>query len=278
MSNVYTAYQHQSTAFQPEMLKHYRLRIVYRPSLLLYAVLSEHNRILAVKEYRAKAPMAFPEFFDEVYAQDYFLKEDYQSVEIINSSLEFSLIPTAFFKPHQVRELAGALIKEDTELDHLAYMDMARSGATAIYTVAMPLKNKCDTSFHDLQYQPFCHLMVNMGLEMMAQHPSLVLLHIFEKQFVITAFKDTQLQLCNAYDFEGVPDLVYFLQLVMEIVKMDSLTARVLLSGEFEEDSELLRQLKKYVPTVDIPKQAFQDRFENKVEKLPVWKYAFLSW
>lgn len=260
------------------MLKHYRLRIVYRPSLLMYAVLSPQARILAVKEYRSKAPMGFPEFFDEVYAQDYFLKEDYQAVEIVNSSLEFSLIPTAFFKPHQVRELAGALIKEDSELDHLAYMDMGRSGATAIYTVAMPLKNKCDTSFHDLHYQPFCHLMVNMGLDMLAQHPSLVLLHIFEKQFVITAFKDSQLQLCNAYDFEGVPDLVYFLQLVMEIVKLEAPTTRILLSGEFEEDSELLRQLKKYVPTADIPRQAFLDRFENKAERIPAWKYAFLSW
>ena len=64
----------------------------------------------------------------------------------------------------------------------------------------------------------------------------------------------------------------------MEILKMEILTTRILLSGEFEEDSELLRQLKKFVPTIDIPKQAFQDRFENKVEKLPVWKYAFLSW
>ncbi len=278
MSNIYSAYQHQSSAFQPEKLKQYRLRIVYRPDLLLYAVLSEENKLLAVKEYRSKVPMSFPEIFDQVYAQDYFLKEDYRAVEMVNSSLEFSLIPTVFFKPQQVRELAGALIKENADLDHLEYRDMEHSGATAIYTVPFPMKQKCDHFFPDLQYQPFCYLMVNMGLEMVTQHPNLLLLHIFEKQFVITAFKDGILQLCNAYDYEGVTDMVYFLQLVMEILKYETTGTKVLLSGEFEEDSEIFRQLKKFVPVAEIPKKEFQDRFETKGDKLPVWKYAFLSW
>ncbi len=278
MSNIYSAYQHQSSAFQPEKLKQYRLRIVYRPDLLLYAVLSEENKLLAVKEYRSKVPMSFPEIFDQVYAQDYFLKEDYRAVEMVNSSLEFSLIPTVFFKPQQVRELAGTLIKENADLDHLEYRDMEHSGATAIYTVPFPMKQKCDHFFPDLQYQPFCYLMVNMGLEMVAQHPNLLLLHIFEKQFVITAFKDGILQLCNAYDYEGVTDMVYFLQLVMEILKYETTGTKVLLSGEFEEDSEIFRQLKKFVPVAEIPKKEFQDRFETKGDKLPVWKYAFLSW
>jgi hypothetical protein len=278
LSNIYSAYQHQSSAFQPEKLKQYVLRIVWRPSLLMYAVISEQSTILAVKEYRSKTPMDFPAFFDEVYAQDYFLKEDYRLVEILNSSLEYSLIPTAFFKPQQVRELAGALIKEDVDLDHLEFREMERSGATAIFTVSFPMKQKCDHFFPDLAYQPFCRSMVNMGLEMTAKHPSLVLVHIFERQFVITAFKDSQLQLSNAYDFEGVTDMVYFLQLVMEILKLEPAQSRILLSGEFEEDSELTRQLKKFVPTAEIPKKEFQDRFETKSDKLPVWKYAFLSW
>ncbi len=278
MSNIYSAYQHQSSAFQPEKLKQYRLRIVSRPDLLLYAVLSENNKLLAVKEYRSKVPMAFPELFDLVYTQDYFLKEEYRSVEMVNSSLEFSLIPTVFFKPQQVRELAGALIKENADLDHLEYRDMEHSGATAIYTVPFPMKQKCDHFFAELQYQPFCYLMVNMGLDMVAQHPNLLLLHIFEKQFVITAFKEGTLQLCNAYDYEGVTDMVYFLQLVMEILKVETASTKILLSGEFEEDSEIYRQLKKFVPVAEIPKKEFQDRFETKGDKLPVWKYAFLSW
>jgi hypothetical protein len=75
-----------------------------------------------------------------------------------------------------------------------------------------------------------------------------------------------------------VTDMVYFLQLVMEILKLETITTKVLLSGEFEEDSEVFRQLKKFVPSAEIPKKEFQDRFETKGDKLPVWKYAFLSW
>lgn len=278
MSNVYSAYQHQSSAFQPEKLNQYRLRIVSRPSLLLYAVLSEENRILAVKEYRAKSAMDFPDFFDAIFGQDYFLKEEYSRVEFVNSNLEFSLIPTVFFKPQQVRELAGALIKENAEVDHLEYADMADSGATAIYTVSYPMKQKFDHYFHGMVHQPFCQSMVNMGLAMTHEHPQLLLLHVFDRQFVVTAFKEGKLQLCNAYDFETVTDMVYFMQLVMEILKMEIATTRIMLGGDFEEDSELLKQLKKFVPTAEIPKQEFTERYETKGDKLPVWKYAFLSW
>jgi Protein of unknown function (DUF3822) len=278
VSNIYSAYQHQSASFQPEKLKEYRLRVVSRPEVLLYAVLSASDQILAVKEYRSKVPLAFPEFFDEAYSQDYFLKEDYCSIEMVNSSLEFSLVPTVFFKPQQVKELAGALIKENTDLDHLEYLEMASTGATAIYTVPFPMKQKCDHFFQNLHYQPFCQLMVNLGLELSKQSPSSLLLHIMEKQFVITAFKEGNLHLCNAYDYESVLDMVYFLQLVMEILKLDVSQTKIYLSGDFEEESELTRQLKKYVPRVEIPKKEFQKRFQTKGDQLPIWKYAYLAW
>jgi hypothetical protein len=95
---------------------------------------------------------------------------------------------------------------------------------------------------------------------------------------VITAFKEGKLHLCNAYDFESVADMVYFVQLVMEILKLEVAQTRIVLSGDFEDDSELLKQLKKFVPSADIARQEFTDRFETKGEKLPSWKYAFLSW
>ncbi len=261
------------------MLKQYCLRIVARPSLLLYAVISQDNCLLAVKEYRAKSPMDFSDFFDAIYAQDYFLKEEYARVEFLNSNLEFSLIPTVFFKPQQVRELAGALIKEDTAgMDHLEYAELPESGAIAIYTVSNSVKQKFDHYFQGMVHRPFCQAMVNLGLSMTQAHPQLLLLHVFDRQFVITAFKEGRLQLCNAYDFETVTDMVYFLQLVMEILKMEIAKTRIVLGGDFEEDSELLKQLKKFVPSAEIPKQEFAQRFETKGDKLPVWKYAFLSW
>ena len=86
MNTVYSAYQHQSSSFQPEKLKSYRLRVVIRPGLLMYAVLGEENKIFAIKEYRAKKKMEFSEFFDAIYAQDYFLKEDFDEIEIHDST------------------------------------------------------------------------------------------------------------------------------------------------------------------------------------------------
>ncbi len=278
LSTVYSAYQHQSSSFQPEKLKSYRLRIIIREGLLLYAVLGEDDTIFAVKEYRSKKEMSFPDFFDAIYAQDYFLKEDFRDIEIVNCSLEFSLIPTAFFKPQQIHEFAGALIKGDYSADHVDFLELEPAGATAIYTVPFPMKQKCDYYFPDSAYQPICKLMINMALDMAKVYPDLVLLHIFEGQFIITACRAGKLQICNAYDYTEVTDMVYFMQLVMEIVKLDADKTPILLSGEFEDDSELVKKFKQYVPSANIPKYSFQDRFDTKSDKLPSWKYAFMTW
>lgn len=278
MSTVYSAYQHQSSSFQPEKLKAYHLRIVIREDLLMYAVLGENDTIFAIKEYRSKKKMEFADFFDAIYAQDYFLKEDFAGIEIVNCSLEFSLIPTAFFKPQQVHDFAGALIKDDYSMDHVDYLALETAGATAIYTVPFPMKQKCDYYFPDCTYQPICKLMIDMTLDMAKVYPDVVLLHIFDRQFVITACRGGKLQLCNAYDYAEVTDMVYFMQLVMEIVKLEADKTPILLSGEFEDDSELVNKFKQYVPAANIPKYSFQDRFDTKSDKLPSWKYAFMTW
>ena len=252
--------------------------MLMRENLLQFAVLSEKGKILAIKEYRTKSDMDFAEFFDAVYGQDYFLKEEYAGVEVVNGTLEFSLIPTQYFQPKMVQEFAGALIKDNFDVDHVAFRSVDSAGATAVYTVPFPLKQKCDFYFDAPEFIPFCQPAINMASQLAKNHPDMVLVNIFDKQFVITGMKNGKLHLCNAYDFIGVTDIVYFTQLVLEILKVDANVCKIFVVGEFEEDSELIRQLKKYIGSVQIPVNALMDGFETQSEKLPIWKYAYLTY
>jgi hypothetical protein len=278
LENIYSAYQHQSSGFNPEKVRNYHLRLLMRPNMLQYAVLSADNKILAAKEYRSKRDMDYPDFFDAVYAQDYFLKEDYASVRVINGTLEFSLIPTRLFQPKQVREFAGALIKKSFEVDHLDYRNMDEGQATAIFTVPFPVKQKCDFYLEEPEYVPFCLQAINMAYDLGQENPELLVINIFENEFVLTGLKGGQLQICNAYQYVGVTDIVYFVQLVMDTLKQDPKTTKVMAIGEFELDSELMRQLRKYIPGIDVPQKALMDCFETRSEKLPTWRYAYLTY
>ncbi|MEM7039511.1 MAG: hypothetical protein AAF570_21230, partial [Bacteroidota bacterium] len=64
----------------------------------------------------------------------------------------------------------------------------------------------------------------------------------------------------------------------LEILKLDALTSKIFVVGEFEAESELIRQLRKFVGTAEIPVNELLDHFETRSEKLPVWKYAYLAY
>jgi hypothetical protein len=277
LENIYSAYQHQSSEFDPEKVRTYHLRLLMRPGLLQYAVLSESRKILAVKEYRSRGEMAYADFFDAVYAQDYFLKEDYGTARVINGSLDFSLIPTAQFRPKQVKQLAGALIRESFEVDHLEYRNMDAGEATAIFMVPFPVKQKCDFYLDSPEYVPFCLQGINQAFALAPEKGELLTFHLFADEFLVTAIRDGVLHLCNAYTYVGVTDIVYFVQLVMEILKLDARTCKVLALGEFEPDSELLRQIRKFIPSVEVPQKALMDTFATQSEKLPTWRYGYLT-
>ncbi|MEM0995794.1 MAG: DUF3822 family protein [Bacteroidota bacterium] len=278
VETIYSAYQHQSAQFEPEQVRNNSLRLLMRPNLLQYAVLSEAGKILAAKEYRSKIDLDYSDFFDAVYAQDYFLKEDYASIRVINGTLEFSLIPTRLFQPKQVKEFAGALIKESFEVDHLDYRNMDAGHATAIFTVPFPVKQKCDFYLEAPEYVPFCLPAINLAVALADTYPDLILVHIFAGEFVLTGLKAGNLHICNAYNYVGVTDIVYFVQLVMDTLKQDPKSTQVLAIGEFELESELLRQLRKYIPGIEVPQKALTDCFVTRSEKLPTWRYAYLTY
>lgn len=277
MDKIYSAYQHQSINFKPEKLGTYHLRLLMRKGLLQYAVVSENQKILAAKEYRSKKEMDFGDFFDAIFQQDYFLKEEYASVRVINGNLEFSLIPTAHFQARQIKEFAGALVKDNFDIDHLQYLNMDVGGATAVFSVPFSLKQKCDYYLNKPEYVPFCLQAINMSHWFAEKNANLLLVNIFEGEFVLTAMIDRKLSICNSYQYESGTDIVYFVQVLLEILKINPAETKMMFTGEFEADSELIRQLKKLIPTMIIPANQLQDTFETRSEKLPTWRYAYLT-
>lgn len=275
--SVFTAYQHQSEAFQPEHLKSYRLRLLVRDQLLQYVVLSEDSRILAVKEYRSNANLDYADFLETVYQQDYFLKEDYKQVQVINGTLAFSLIPTRYFQASKVKEFAGALIKDNFDTDHLEYCPIDRAGATAVYTIPFPIKQKCDFYFQEPEYVPSCEPLINLASFLSQTYPDQLLLTLFDTQFVLTAMKNGKLCLCNAYDFQSAADIVYFTQLVSQTLGIQDRRVALLINGDVEPESTLFEELNQFMPGLVIPQSHLMERFETQSEKLPHGKYAYLT-
>lgn len=245
--------------------------------MLQYAVLGADARLLAVKEYRSKEPLAFAEFFETIYKQDYFLKEDYAQVEVVNGSLSFSLIPTHYFAPQRMKEFAGALINDSLSSEHIAYRAMEQEKATAIFLVPTEVKKKCDFYFQNPEYFPSCLPLINMAHHLGNAHPDLLLLTLFQGQFVATGLRDGKLTICNAYDFNAPADLVYFVQLIMDLTKLQERNPAIVLHGDLDPKGSLPTSLAEFLPNIQWGREALRQRFAGVELQVPFSKYAYLT-
>lgn len=278
MEKVYSPYQHQSKNFKPERLNDYKLCVFIMNDLLIYSILSEGGKILIVKEYRTKETTEVGDFLDTVLSQDYFLKEEYSEVKIITGVVEFSLVPGRFFQEGKTAAFAKALLAQDFPKDFVTFKALDNSDAVAVYTIPNLLKARCDNYFNEPEYAPYCQPAVGMGFDLSADSKNLILVNVFGRNFVITGIKNEQLHICNAYSYNGVTDIVYFVQLVQEVMGLEEQHCEIFLTGEFESESELLRQLTKYIPTLKVPGEELRDTFDARGEKVPSWKYAFMTY
>lgn len=279
MQGIYSSYEHQSKNFKPERLKHYKLCIFLGKGLLIYSVLSEQGKILLVKEYRSQEAMEITDFFSKIFEKDYFLKEDFAEVKIITASPEFSLVPRKFFAVGKVDSFASRLFSQEFGGDNLAWKDIVGSNATAVYTLPNPLKKELELHYKDPEYAPYCQPAIGMGYELSNENRNLILVHFFADFFVITGIREGSLQICNAYQYQSVSDIVYFVQLVQDLLKLEEgRFCEIFLAGEFESESELIRQLRKFIPHLRIPGEDLLHIFDTREETVPTWKYAFLTY
>lgn len=219
-------------------------------------------------------------FLNEVKEQDYFLKEDYGVSQVVSGTLAFSLIPNQFFVSERVKEFAGTLVRETTDPDkspdHLEYLRMDKAGATAIFTVSGNLKKECDDWFEGPEYIPSCEPLIKMAVGLTDYGKDLLITTLFSNQFVVTGMKNGRLMLCNSYEYRSAADLVYFIQLISDILELGN-TANILVNGDIDPGDGLFTQLKEMVPRVEIPVEFFQSRFDSPVDGFPFHRFAFLS-
>ena len=278
MSQIYKSYQHESNNFDPERIGEYSLAVFLKEGLLIYSILSGEEKILAVKEYRTQEGLEMQDFLDSVLEEEQLLQKSFSKVRVIYGVDDFSLLPSALFDRKFSSEFARILIKDDTDADQINISELAHGDAVAIYTIPNSLKKHLDACFEDAEYEPFCRSAIEMGFELANEQKDLLLVNIFEQQFVITGIKDRALHLCNAYPFREASDIVYFVQLAADLLKLNPASFQVYLAGEFENDSNLVQQLQKLIPSLQIPASTLEKTFDTQSDKLPSWKYAFMSY
>jgi len=278
VSILYQSYHHQSKSWESARSGEYTFQIFLKNDLLLASVSSDDRKVLLLTEYRCQVPVSSAELLDLCRKEVPLFSATYRKVKVIPGAFEFSLLPAKVFNRNHTRELASILISEDDRGRHVAFAELAGGDAVAVYTFPETLRQKLREAYGNVEYIPFCQSATAMAMASNGNASKSLFVNIFQGHFVLTGIRAGKLHLCNAYPYSGPTDIVYFLQLVADILGFSGEFMPVVVTGEFEPDSQLILQLKKHIPGIRIPGKELATAFEDGPGSPPAWKYAFMTW
>lgn len=277
MSILFKSYHYQSGKFNAEQLGDHSLIVFLKNDVLVATIISKDSQVVSISEYRSQVPVDPSELFDLALKEEQLLSASYGKVKVIPGAFEFSLIPAKVFNRDHSKELARILISEDEDGRHVGFSELLGGDAVAVYTFPDALKKKIEDHFGKVEFMPFCRSAVGMALAHNGSNKNSLHVSVFDGQFILTGIKEGKLHICNAYPYSGPTDIVYFLNLVVEILGLEEKAVDIFISGEFEQNSQLLTQLKKHVPHIQIPGD-LKSAFEQGPKAPPAWKYAFMTY
>ena len=185
----------------------------------------------------------------QIYTQSSFLKQEFQSVKIIWENPYAQYIPKDFYND-SVEDIIYYFTEQKlTPQKRL----LQKNDLFAVpFSVDEDKWNSLHKKFPNAEdahkyYEIIRHLSTAKNTV-----PLHLLVIFYPNHFIISANKNGQLQLINSVNFSSETDVVYYLLNAAKQLGVSISETSVILSGLIDGDSNLFREIYKYVPNIDV--------------------------
>jgi hypothetical protein len=215
-----------------------------------------------------------PRKIESIFDQDERLNASYKSVSVTFSTNKVTLIPREFTESSESQKIAS-LINEIGRTEDVHTDKINGFGYQLISShpkELMAFLNKKYSNF------TFMHKSVPLIQSTAAQRDEKknTLMINFEKKYIrMIALKNSQISLYNSFYFKNEPDFLYYTLNIWQNLLFDPDRDEILVGGFVADDSNYVRQLKKYVSNVHFLKPAEGFNYGNLFNK--VQKHQFVS-
>lgn len=258
-----------SETFDRQYAYLYQLSAVVGPGRFAFLVEDEENRVVVL---RATQPDAREETASVLNAlqlgmpAETMLRLNYRSVRLAFASQRFVLVPAALFDPAQATAYLEAIAPlydgERAQCDYLraieAYAVYPASGAALDYVGSFFTRVECRHWASGL-------LLAAQQNAKLTGKPYLQAT-LLGRMLCLVLFDKGKLLYCNIFEYVTARDALYHVLLVYDQLKLHPERQPVYLSGEVVPDSEIYRELTKYIRQVDFVSRPAFYRFPSGQE------------
>lgn len=224
---------------------------------------------LAFKEKAGSADnLAY--YFNQLVAEFNLTKTNFLSICINWSGKNFTLVPSAYYKPDKAKELLEfntGKMEEET-----VCVNDVKPDIKLLFSIPTELKSVIDRIFpqHELKHSGTCA--INLFFTHFQLKKANVYLNLQEGQIELLVKNDKQLLLYNIFETKSNEDILYYLLFSVEQFRLDPASLHLSISGNRETDDELFTAIRKYVRHVSF---AVSDKLIQRKEAFETMPHHF---
>jgi hypothetical protein len=176
-------------------------------------------------------------------------RHSYKNVFINWRDHVFTLVPNALFRNEQ-KEKYLEFNHHLPKLPVVLSDEVKGADSRCVYAITQDLKNYFDKNFPNHRIRQFASIHLEDAFSHYSGKGVKCIVNIGES-LVNIAIIDKELLFYNAFYYQGIEDLLYFILLSMEQSKGDPFSTELLVAGEVEANSAIHKILKQYIKNVN---------------------------
>jgi len=202
------------------------------------------------------------------------LNATYQSVSVIYATNKATLLPKSFPESDLFVKIAS-LTNDISKSEDIGVSGLKGFNQQIIFSYPKEMLSLLNSKYTSFSFK---HKSVPLLAAVVEQHTENknTLLINFEKQYIrMIVLKDMQLELYNSFYFKNESDFLYYTLNICHTLHLNPESDDILIGGYVADDSNYIRQLKKYINNVYFLKPPADYYYGHVFDK--VQKHQFVS-
>lgn len=264
--------------YSPHISALCKLSIVFGTDSFSYAVVDNQLKTQAYQHYElardAQGSVDWASFLSELKSPRDILTRNYRSVRAMVVAPVFTLVPAQWYRAEE----------RQTYLQHLTSASSNASMHTDVIpgypiNVVFEIPQQCQNWLNQIQPEAeYVHVVSALAplLRSRMETPHNVAAYFLSDRIFVFYFHEGQLIFCNSFTYSTTQDALYFLMLVFDQFRLGTEYTPLWICGQYSQQSELHRQIKRYIKSLQYVHLPTGFRTGNKLNAVPEHFYVDL--
>lgn len=270
-------------AFNVDSIPDYTLAMQVGNKSFRFCILDTRaNKCLWLEDYSFSSILFTEQLLDQlnlIFDEHMVLQAGFwENIFLSFQNQQFTLIPEAVFKPEQAADYLQLTADTVSEPLDVNFYKHATSGMVNVFAAQRKIADWFKAVYLNKHINFIHH--TSAFIEGLKQEntstakPFRGLSILIEESYLTIAMVNgQQLEFCNTYLYTSVSDFVYYVMLVMQELKLDPETCKVILYGGISHDSAIFNTLYKYIRNVNFGAKPKHLDFSYKFDEVLDHRY-----